>query len=206
MSPCSRCGCRVFWKMMFKFWEIIDRKSGGKKKIPTDAEQKIFQQHWADIRKLRSVLKRRNHKPEKLRSRQEGLLFSRVHNPREAPQQQMNEPQRSACLREKFFSSLLSACLHTHYSEGGSRLSPRSCASDVSSNVSSRKWWRSLSGRAFPRQRRQSGGRTAPTRTPGARATSAAKVMLLLCAVEPRESAVRQRCAALQLHRYTSTP
>ena len=119
----------------FKFWEIVDRKSGrgGKKKKKKSQQmktkkkkkKKIFQQHWADIRKLRSVLKRRNHKPEKLRSRQEGLFFSRVHNPREALQQHMNEPQRSACLGEKFFFQLaLRLSPHTTARGGGADILP----------------------------------------------------------------------------------
>lgn len=134
MCPCSSRGCRIN-KLIneFKFGQINERKNG---KNPKRCKAKSSQNSGADIRKLRSVLKRRIYKyllcySRKISSSPRCIIQSCVYR------EECTE-LAAVFLRKVFFFTLLFACLHTHYSEEPSF--PWSCASDVSNNVSSRKW------------------------------------------------------------------
>ena len=139
----------------FKFWEIVDRKSGrgGKKKRENPNRCRPQKK------------KKKSSNNTELISGNCALCWSaEITNPRSCVQGRKVSSSPECIIQEKrfnntwtsrsgrraseksFFSSLLSACLHTlQRGGGGSWHSPRSCASDVSSNVSSRKWWRCLS-------------------------------------------------------------
>lgn len=154
---------------------MTDKRQEERKK--KQMQSKIFPKQWADIRKLRSVLKSRNYN-QKLQS--DRKIFSS--SPRCIIQ---------SCVHGREWTATFAAFQRKVFSPCSLLVSTHTNSAELSFSLELRLWCQqqrelqevvTLSAAAFPRQRRQTGGSAAPRWTPGASTTSAANACCLLFA------------------------